>query len=359
MADIPHRWPQNPIIRCEDIAPTADDLEVACVLNPGAFEYNGRTGLLLRVAERPKATEGFITTCVRDRNCPDGLRRIQYRRDDPHLACSDPRALSYKGQPLLTTISHLRLAWSDDGIAFRVDPAPTLAGEGPLETYGIEDCRVVAMNGEYLLTYTAVSPAGVAVACCRTRNWQDFQRDGLLLPPHNKDCAIFPRRIDDAYWALHRPSGQGLGGHFIWSARSPDLRHWGDHRCLAMTRAGRWDSNRIGANAAPIETPAGWLLLYHGADDNSRYGLGAMLLDRDRPWRVLGRTPDPILSPATDYETNGFFGQVVFSNGHRVRGAEIDIYYGAADKVICGATAKIDDILTAIEPLPANCDAVQ
>ena len=348
MTKLVNRWPDNPLLRPADVKPTADDLQVVCLLNPGAFEYDGRIGLLLRVAERPRPQPDHVTTCIIDPRCPDGVRRLSYRRDDPHLACADPRSLTYRGLPLVSTLSHLRLAWSDDGRRFHVDPKPTLTGLGPHETYGVEDCRVVLLDGAYRLTYTAVSPAGVAVGMVRTTNWRSFDHEGLIFPPHNKDCALFPRTIGDRYWALHRPSGVYRGGNFIWIAQSPDLRHWGDHRCLAMTRPGKWDGARIGANGSPIETNAGWLLLYHGADAEGRYAIGAMLLDRGRPSRIIARTPEPILQPVAEYERTGFLGQVVFSNGHRVRSDEVDIYYGAADQVICGATARIDDILSAM-----------
>jgi predicted GH43/DUF377 family glycosyl hydrolase len=351
VSEILIRWENNPIIHTHDVPPSAAGLEVACVLNPGAFEYHGRVGLLLRVAERPLPREGYVATCVLDPASTGGAKPLYYARNDPQLDQSDPRVMSYAGEPFLTTLSHLRLAWSTDGRRFEIDTKPAIVGSGPLETFGVEDCRVLWMNERYWLTYTAVSQAGVAVGMASTTDWQSYQRHGVIFPPHNKDCCLFPRKINGRYFALHRPSGAGIGGHNIWIASSPDLRHFGDHRCIARTRAGLFDSQRVGANASPIETDQGWLLIYHGADDASQYGLGAMLLDRDEPWRVIGRTREPILAPQRPYETNGFFNKVVFSNGHIVRGDAIDIYYGAADTVICGCSGRIADILAAIEPI--------
>lgn len=350
MPEVLIRWTENPIIRTSDCKPSTAGLEVACVLNPGAFEYKGRIGLLLRVAERPLAKQGQVATCVLDEHSPGGVKPVYYRLDDPQLSRDDPRVMSYAGNPFLTTLSHLRLAWSHDGRHFEIEPEPVLRGQGLLQTFGIEDCRVQWIDDKYWLTYTAVSEAGVAVAMSSTRDWLSFEHHGVIFPPHNKDCALFSRKINGAYWALHRPSGAGIGGHNIWIANSPDLCHFGDHRCLARSRDGFFDSERIGANASPIETDAGWLLLYHGADQKSRYGLGALLLDRDQPWKVIGRTNEPILAPMADYETSGFFNQVVFSNGHIVRGDQIDVYYGAADQVICGSSARLTDILGSIVP---------
>ncbi|MBA3686182.1 MAG: glycosidase, partial [Planctomycetes bacterium] len=253
--DLAHRFAGNPILRPSDVRPTVAGLEVACLLNPGAFRYRGRTGLLLRVAERPPQTESMVSTPVIDPAAPGGIRIVAVARTDPQLDSRDPRGFTWKSDTYLTTLSHLRLAWSDDGERFTAEDVPTLMGEGSLEGFGIEDCRVSTIGDRYLLTYTAVSAAGVGVGCIETRDWRSFRRIGMILPPHNKDCAIFEERVGDHWMCLHRPSGIGLGGNYIWTARSPDLIHWGDHRCIARTRPGMWDSERIGAGAAPIRMP--------------------------------------------------------------------------------------------------------
>jgi predicted GH43/DUF377 family glycosyl hydrolase len=171
----------------------------------------------------------------------------------------------------------------------------------------------------------------------------------MILPPHNKDCALFEEKIGDQYFCLHRPSGLSLGGNFIWIAASPDLLHWGQHTCIMRTREGWWDSARIGAGAAPIKTAEGWLEIYHGADAQHRYCLGAVLLDLKDPTKVLARSQDPLLEPVADYEKTGFFGNVVFTNGHLVHGDEITMYYGASDEVICGAKFSVEEILSGLK----------
>jgi len=105
---------------------------------------------------------------------------------------------------------------------------------------------------------------------------------------------------------------------------------------------------RVGAGAAPIRTPAGWLEIYHGADSEHRYCLGALLLDLQQPWKVLARSPQPIMEPIADYERTGFFENVVFTNGHLVHGDTVTLYYGASDSVICGAPFSIQEILQAL-----------
>lgn len=128
----------------------------------------------------------------------------------------------------------------------------------------------------------------------------------MIFPPHNKDCALFESTVGGKYYAFHRPSSPELGGNYIWLAESPDRLHWGDHRCIAVTREGRWDSARVGAGAAPVRTEKGWLEIYHGADGNNRYCLGALLLDLENPAKVLARSDEPIMEPTAPYEKTVF-----------------------------------------------------
>ena len=340
------RFSNNPILSTRDIRPSQEGLVVECVLNPGVFRFEGKTWLLLRVAERPAQKDGMVSFPIL---MEDGTMEIlEFETNDPDVNLSDARMVGYKNKMYLSTISHLRLVCSDDGVHFyEPDNFPTkLFGQGPLETFGIEDSRVSLIDGIYHLTYTQVSENGVGVGLMRTRDWRHFSRDGMIIPPHNKDCALFEEKIGNKYYCLHRPSGISLGGNFIWLASSPDLVHWGGHKCIARTREGWWDSARIGAGAAPIKTKEGWLEIYHGATAEHRYCLGALLLDLKDPSRVLARSHDPILEPDAAYEQTGFFGNVVFTNGHIVDGDTITMYYGASDEVICGASLSVNQILS-------------
>lgn len=348
MADIANRFPENPILKPEDIRPSLKGMKVECLLNPGAFRFDGKTWLLLRVAERPEQRPGKISFPITE--IDGSVRILEFDHDDPKLDRSDPRVIQYDGRQYLTTLSHLRLVSSVDGIHFKEEPAyPVLSGTGELETYGIEDCRVVQIGDTYHMTYTKVSDFGVGVGLRTTKDWRDIVSRGMIIPPHNKDCAIFSEKIGGKYYALHRPSSVEIGGNYIWIAESPDLEHWGRHRCVAVTRPGMWDGVRIGAGAAPIRTPEGWLEIYHGADDKSRYCLGLMLLDLKEPWKVLARSQEPVMEPVASYEQTGFFGNVVFTNGHIVNGDKVTVYYGASDSVICGAEFSIAELLRTLE----------
>ncbi|MCC6281342.1 MAG: glycoside hydrolase family 130 protein [Saprospiraceae bacterium] len=340
------RFSSNPILTTKDIKPSQPGLVVECVLNPGVFQFEGKTWLLLRVAERPVQKEGMVSFPVLREG--GSMEILEFETNDPNVNLSDSRMVGYKDKVYLSTISHLRLVCSDDGVHFyEPEDFPTkIFGQGPLETFGIEDSRVSLIDGVYHLTYTQVSENGVGVGFMRTRDWRHFSREGMIIPPHNKDCALFEEKIGDKYYCLHRPSGIDLGGNFIWLASSPDLLHWGGHHCILRTREGWWDSARVGAGAAPIKTSEGWLEIYHGANEQHRYSLGAVLLDLKDPSKVLARSHHPIFEPIADYERTGFFGNVVFTNGHLVNGDDITMYYGASDEVICGATLSIHQILS-------------
>ena len=215
------RYANNPILTPRDLAPSQESMKIECLLNPGVFRFDGKTWLLIRVAERPEQREGEISFPLLD-----DANRITVMRvpsSSPELDLSDPRVISYKGSDYLTTMSHLRLMSSTDGVRFAEEPGyGPIFGSDAYESYGIEDCRVTLLEGTYYLTYTAVSANGVAVRMRSTTDWKRFTDYGLVLPPHNKDCTLFDERIGDLYYMLHRPSSPEIGGNYIWIAESDD-----------------------------------------------------------------------------------------------------------------------------------------
>ncbi|WP_199769353.1 glycoside hydrolase family 130 protein [Flavivirga eckloniae] len=341
MKDLAIRHSNNPILSPENVSPSSAEMVVECVLNPGVFIFNNKIWLLVRVAERTVQNTGEVTVPIY--NEEGGLKMLKFKSNDLKLNKEDPRVINYNGTDYLTTISHLRLFYSEDGSTFH--ESGNLFGAGKYESYGIEDCRVSQIENTYYLSYTAVSSHGVSVGLQTTTNWTDFKRHGLILPPHNKDCALFTSKIHGKYYALHRPSSPEIGGNYLWLAESPDGLHWGNHKCIAKTRQGKFDSKRLGAGASPIKTPHGWLEIYHGATETNRYCLGALLLDLNDPSIVIARSEEPIMEPLELYEKEGFLGNVVFTNGHIVKDDEIIIYYGASDQYVCQAKFSINDIL--------------
>jgi predicted GH43/DUF377 family glycosyl hydrolase len=345
--DFAKRYKDNPILKPKDIKPSVEGMKIECLLNPGVFLFDKKTWMLLRVAERPVQEKGKISFPILE----NGQTRIlHFDESDPLLDASDGRVIKYNGVHYLTTLSHLRLVCSDDGINFyEPEGYSPIVGEGPQESFGIEDCRVTTMDNGFHLTYTKVSIHAVGVGYIYTEDWKSFERRGMIFPPHNKDCSIFDEKIKGKYYALHRPSSPELGGNYIWIAESPDLLHWGNHKCIALTRDKYWDSARVGGGAAPIKTTKGWLEIYHGATREHRYCLGALLLDLNDPSIVIARSEEPIMEPLAEYEQTGFFGNVVFTNGQLVNGDNLTVYYGASDEVICMAEFSISEILSSLK----------
>ena len=312
----------------------------------------GPLGTVLAVSDHEGNVRGYVTNPQVDllKRQKGKIEVVSFLKNDPDLDTSDPRVIGYKGKNYLTTMSYLRLVSSTDGIHFKDEPEfPPIFGKGELEAFGIEDCRVATTEDGFYLTFTEVSSVAVGVGLIHTNDWKNYTRHGMIFPPHNKDCALFEQKIGDKYFALHRPSSPELGGNYIWLAESPDRLHWGNHKCVATTRDGMWDCARVGAGAAPIKTEEGWLEIYHGADFNHRYCLGALLLDLNDPSKVIARSEEPIMEPIAAYEQTGFFGNVVFTNGHLVDGDTITMYYGASDEVICKAELSISEILNVLK----------
>jgi len=207
-------------------------------------------------------------------------------------------------------------------------------------------------ENSWYITYTAYSSAGAAVGLARTKDLATAERVGLIFSPSNKDSALFPRKIDGRWAALHRPDAGG-GIENIWIAWSQDLFYWGEPHCVLEEGHGpAWDAVTVGAGPPPIETDLGWLLLYHGVKlygGRRTYRVGAALLDRDEPHKVVCRLNECIFKPTEQYEVAGHMANVVFPTGTLVRGDELWMYYGAADTSVCLATARLSDILDLFE----------
>jgi predicted GH43/DUF377 family glycosyl hydrolase len=300
MTTLFHRHPRNPLVTASDIPAHA-----ASAFNPAATEIDGEVLLLVRVEEG-------------------------------------------RG------ISSLWVARSADGVSnWRVDAAPLLAPAEPYEEWGCEDGRITYLPEleEWVIAYTAYSSLGPAVGLARTRDFRSVERLGVVLSPENKDAALFPSRINGHWLLAHRPVSGGTG--HMWLASSPDLIHWGRPSILTRARgAAWWDGARIGLGAQPLETPDGWLLLYHGVKQmvsGPIYRVGLLLLHREDPRQAVARTDEWVFAPEAPYERTGDVPNVVFPCGAFIRGDEVWMYYGAADSSVCLATARLDELLDAVK----------
>jgi predicted GH43/DUF377 family glycosyl hydrolase len=251
--------------------------------------------------------------------------------------------------------SHLCAARSANGIdGWRIDERPTLSPDPeryPEELWGIEDPRITFVEelGKYAVAYTAFSKGGPGVALALTEDFVTFERCGLVMQPDDKDAALLPRRIDGNFALIHRPMTD-LGAH-IWISFSPDLRNWGGHKLVLMARKGAWwDANKVGLSPPLIETPRGWLMLYHGVRhtaSGSLYRLGVALFARDEPDVLIARGDSWVFGPEAVYEREGDVPNVAFPCGTTVGadGDTLHMYYGAADTSIALATGSIREIL--------------
>lgn len=300
------RCPQNPILTAEDWPYPANS-----VFNAAATRYGGKTLLLVRVEDR-------------------------------------------------TGFSHLTRAVSADGVTgWEIDEKPTLQRDPDRreEVWGLEDPRITWMPelGRFAVAYTAYSACGPVVSLALTRDFTTYERLGMVMPPEDKDAALFPRRIGGLWCMIHRPIEHSA---HIWLSYSPDLIHWGGHTIGINAREGGWwDACKVGLSPPPLETDEGWLILYHGVRktaSGSIYRLGLALLDLDDPTRVLRRSNDWVFGPREHYEREGDVDDVVFPCGWILddKTGELRIYYGAADSRMCLATATLGDLLEYLRHSP-------
>jgi predicted GH43/DUF377 family glycosyl hydrolase len=263
-------------------------------------------------------------------------------------------------------LSHLCAARSANGIdGWRIDAQPTLMAnprEYPEEIWGIEDPRITYIPElkQYAIAYTSYARGGPGVSLALTKDFRDFERYGVIMPPEDKDAALLPRRIGGVWALIHRPVTT-LGAH-MWISYSPDLRHWGSHRImLEARRGGWWDANKIGLCSPPIETAKGWLTVYHGVRQTasgSIYRLGLALFDLDKPDLCLQRGNSWMFGPEAPYERGGDVNDVVFPCGQTIGadGDTVHLYYGAGDSCVAMATGSVRRLLSWLDSNSSSGD---
>ena len=248
----------------------------------------------------------------------------------------------------------LHVGWSDDGLSWTIEHETVRMvdrhGHEVKLTYAY-DPRVIPIDDAYIVAWCN-DFHGPTVALARTTDFETFTLIDNAFVPFNRNGVLFPRRVNGLYTMLHRPSDNGhtpFGSIFF--SQSPDLEFWGRHRhVMDPGSSGWWDSVKIGAGPAPIETSEGWLMLYHGVMgtcNGFHYSIGAALLDLDAPWRVLARCGRYLLYPEAPYETTGRVPNVCFPCAALVddETGRVSIYYGAADTHVALAHGHIDEIV--------------
>jgi len=297
--DLLHRWEGNPILTVEDIP-----FRCNAVFNGSPIKINGEYLILLRV----EGQQGY---------------------------------------------SFLALARGEDGYHFEVDPKPVMMPEkqdifAKYETRGLEDPRITFLDGQYYILYTAASDYGGRIVIAKTNDFKNYERIAFISEPGNKDCVLFPEKINGKFARLDRPLGSNDLGS-IWISYSEDLIHWGYHEPVIEPRPGYWDAHRIGASVPPIKTDKGWLEIYHGFKMTACgpiYRMGTVLMDLQNPAKVIARRDEAILSPREKYERVGDVNNVVFACGGIVEpDKQLKIYYGGADTSLCIATVDLDKLI--------------
>jgi len=217
----------------------------------------------------------------------------------------------------------------------------------PIQSNGIEDVRLVAhqeAGGEtvYYATYTAYDGRNVLPQLTETKDFRHFRFSTLNGPGvQNKGMALFPRRIKDRFAMLSRQDGES-----VFLMYSDNVHFWNESRLL-LSPAHPWEFLKIGNCGSPLETEAGWLVLSHGVGPMRRYCLGAFLLDRDDPSKVLGRLRKPLMCPE-GIEREGYVPNVLYTCGALVRGDQLILPYGFSDRVTGFALIALDEIISAM-----------
>jgi predicted GH43/DUF377 family glycosyl hydrolase len=324
------------LLRPADFTSSQDDLEVIGAFNPGAVATDDGIILLVRIAEQARERRAGYTSLPRWE--PASQRVVIDWEPDSELAPVDIRVVKRKrgGLVRLTFISHLRVIRSRDGRALEPREGARFGPANEYEEFGVEDPRITRIGDVCYFTYVTVSRHGAATALASTRDFQKFERHGIIFAPENKDVVLFPEQIGGEYYALHRPNAATpFCKPEMWLATSPDLSHWGWHKHF-LGGGETWDIGRIGAGTPPIRTPEGWLEIYHGNSKRAEekgigaYSGGLLLLDLEHPERILGASGQAFV-PQTDFEHNGFVPNVVFPTGIIDQGETVLVYYGAAD----------------------------
>jgi beta-1,4-mannooligosaccharide/beta-1,4-mannosyl-N-acetylglucosamine phosphorylase len=265
--------------------------------------------------------------------------------------------------------TNLGLAFSDDGVTWDVASQPCWDWRDE-EVQRAYDPRLTVLEGRCWMTFALDTHHGVRGGLAVTDDFEHF--DVLhLTAPDNRNMVLLPERVGGDLVRLERPmpvySRGGRDRFDLWLSRSPDGRLWSSPELVLGAEDVPFANDKIGPAAPPVRTERGWLTTFHAVERDpsrgrngwesswqKRYFAGVMLLDAEDPSKVAGLSRRPLLAPEADYETaGGFRNDVIFPTGMVPEpGGEVKIYYGAADTVMCLATADVHDLLGLCEPVP-------
>ncbi len=250
----------------------------------------------------------------------------------------------------------LHAGFSNDGIRWEINPDTIHFDCNDAEVgewvYGY-DPRVTFIDDRYYVTWCN-GYHGPTIGVAWTTDFKTFHQLENAFLPFNRNGVLFPRKINERFAMLSRPSDNGHTAFGdIFYSESPDLEFWGRHRHVmapAPFELSAWQCMKIGAGPVPIETKEGWLLFYHGVLRSCNgyvYAFGSALLDLEQPWKVLARSGKYLISPQTIYECTGDVPNVTFPCAalYDEPTGRIAVYYGCADTVTGLAFCHLDDVI--------------
>ncbi len=256
--------------------------------------------------------------------------------------------------------TNLGIARSDDGINWIADPEPWIRWETE-EIRRAYDPRITEIDGRIYLCFAVDTAHGIRGGIAVTDDFIDWEVLSLSAPD-NRNMVLFPEKINGKFCRLERPFpiyGRGAPEAFdLWFSNSPDCSYWGNTQLVLGSEQVEWSNCKIGPGAPPVKTDKGWLALYHVVEKvdeelyayhsnwHKRYTIGVVLLDLNEPWKIIGRSKEPLMVPEEPYEMEGFRGSVLFPGGMILEDdGQVKIYYGAADQVEALAFADVEALL--------------
>lgn len=307
----------NPIIE-----PSLYSWESKATFNPSAFESDGKIHIVYRaIGDDDSSVLGYAYTY-------DGL--------------------NIEGRP---TYHIYKRFFNPNGDNLKID---YLSGGG--WSGGCEDPRLTLLGDTVYMIYTAFDGWGSVRLALTSIKLEDFEKGKwdwkkavLISPPNeiNKNWVLFPEKINGKFAIIHSFYPKILIDYFNDLEELDGKKFIKSNNTRPVDTTRSWDSWFRGIGPSPIKTKDGWLILYHAMDHKNpdRYRMGAMLLDLKDPTKILHRSNSPILEPEEDYENNGYKWGVIYSCGAVVKKGELFVYYGGADKFVCVASIKLEELI--------------
>ena len=312
----------------------------AALMNPSAvphFDQSGMPAGSMRILMSMRAVgEGHISSVAFREGIVTDAQQLKLAPEPPFATATDTATRTDEAQPEgEVTVHRHRDSTLSGTVIFPITAA---------QSKGLEDLRIVRFEHddesvEWIGTYTAYNGSVIQSELMRTRDFRAFD----LVPmtgaaARNKGMALFPRKIGGQYMMMGRSDGENL-----FLLKSDTLTHWDDGEKI-LTPVFPWELVQIGNCGPPIELDEGWLVLTHGVGAMRKYSIGAALLDKNDPAKVLGRTREPILA-AVDQDREGYVPNVVYSCGAIRHDDQLFLPYGIADSSIGFAFVPIKELL--------------